>query len=117
MFLLQAMESFSSTTFGQIVAGVIVGVILGFPVFVTRWGNKHVAKPLKRVPVIETQVTGLQAQLTDLSQRFRPMEEQFLVNHGHSLRDSNDRTELLVRETANRVGVNADIVAPPIQPE
>lgn len=111
------MESFSSTTLGQIVAGVIVGIILGFPVFAWRWGTKHVAAPLKQVPVITAQVSSLQRQVANISDRLGPIEEQFNVNHGHSFRDSNDRTETLVRATADRMGVDSSSVAPPMPEE
>ena len=75
--------------------------------------KKHVAEPLTDVPVIKRQVAALTSTVDGVVTRLGPIEEQFNVNHGNSLRDSNDRTETLARATAERVGVNTEQVAPP----
>lgn len=89
----------------QAIAIVVGGVILSVPVWLWRWMEKHLARPLRDVPVIRK-------ELVALSDRFRPIEEQFQLNHGHSLRDSNDRNEALTRAVAAQVGLDPETIAP-----
>jgi hypothetical protein len=105
--VLQAAENFASTTFGQIVAGVIVGVVLGFPVFVVRWGNKHVAKPLQKIEPLVAKVDRIDTRLINV-------EAQFHNNAGHSMRDQSDRNERLNIAMADKMGIDsAEVGSPP----
>lgn len=97
---------------GQAMAIVIGGVVLGVPVAAWRWGNKHVATPLKQVPIIAARVETVDKKVDTLGLRLGPIEEQFNVNHGSSLRDSNDRSEKLNRAMADKMGLDPQAIAP-----
>lgn len=118
------MSNLASSIGSNALSGIIV---IGFGAVVGgfwRWMRKHVAEPLKDVPIIKedladarSDVTIVMGQVSDLSQRFGPVEAQFEVNHGHSMRDSANRNEDLTRAVANKVGVDAEQVAPAVAPE
>lgn len=103
------LTTWESQTIAIILAAIVVGLPVGMWRF-GKWMKRNVAIPLKDVPHIKLKVDGL-------LRRFTPVEEQFFRNHGTSLRDSNDRTEALVRAAAEKLDVDVDAVAPPVVQE
>lgn len=90
-----------------VLALVAVGGVL-FAFF--RWLDKHVAGPLQEVPVIRATQLKTSADVTAMRSDISALQEQMVPNHGSSLRDSNDRTEVLIRAVADRVGVDAEAI-------
>ena len=83
-----------------VIAAVAVGGV-GYTFF--RWMRKHIADPLQEVPVIRAAQITMRADVLNIQEQLKP-------NHGTSLRDSNDRTEVLVRAVADRIGVDAQSI-------
>jgi hypothetical protein len=90
---------------GQTLAIVVGGVVLAGPVAAWRWGNKHVASPLKEIPIIKADLGVVKVDVQN-------MKEQFTTNGGGSLRDSNNRTETLVRAVVRANDLNPEQIAP-----
>ena len=92
----------------NLIAGVLCVILVAIPAALWRWLKKHVAEPLTEVPVIRATQLQTSADVKAMRADITALQEQMVPNHGSSLRDSNDRTEVLVRALADRIGVDAE---------
>ena len=112
---------------------IAMGVAGGASIGAHRYINRHLVTPIKAVPGLVQTVDTLTETVQVLSElvakqndqligsleaaqnngsRLDKIEEQFFNNHGSSLRDSNDRTEAIVKALADHVGIDLKSVVP-----
>ena len=98
---------------------IIFSIVGGAILAVRKWANKRLVEPLREVPVIRQQQVEngktLKRQAECLSQlhegqkkilkRQDAIDAEFRNNDGHSIRDSNDRTEIIARAVAEHLGL------------
>ena len=78
--------------------GLFLFALLGAALGAHRWAMKHVAEPLREVPILVRKVGAMEEVLADVQSELKP-------NHGSSMRDSTDRSEQIAVQIAERVGV------------
>ena len=121
-----------------VIAGIVFGAVLAFK----RWANKHLVEPLRQVPKVATDLSATNAALEKqgeclvkqgealgklhegqkalregqeaIDRRMDAFESEFQNNGGHSLRDSNDRTEVIARAVAHYLGLEVPEAGEPV---
>ena len=94
----------------NLIAGILCVILVAIPGALYRWLKKHVAEPLTEVPIIRATQLKTSADVSAMRADITALQEQMVPNHGSSLRDSNDRTEVLVRALAEQAGVDAEAI-------
>lgn len=121
---------------------VIAGIVFGAVLALKRWANNHMVDPVRKVgplaeavekqtAVLTTQAECLRKQgeaLTKLhdgqkvlkegqegiERRMDKFDAEFANNDGHSMRDSNDRTEAIARQVAHFLGLEVPEPGAPV---